>query len=173
VRTVIRNLPPGIANAPGNYNVRFVEAANDTMYFEYVGPEPIEIVDKSTTTYPDNDNEIRKNLASLNEIVAELVTAFAVGESPDVPFSEVTRQTLREHSHAIGFDFQGEQPPYGSFQGEYVTHGDPKVVRDAISPLRDIAEEMDQVLADLTNAPGNNVKGFIESWRNRITEIVG
>lgn len=46
------------------------------------------------------------NLASLNEIVAEL-TAVVAGD-PD--FAQLVRNTLRDHSHKLGFQFQGEPP---------------------------------------------------------------
>lgn len=47
---------------------------------------------------------IAANLASLNEIIAELTAVRAV--SPG--FTALVRETLRDHSHAIGFSFQGD-----------------------------------------------------------------
>jgi hypothetical protein len=47
---------------------------------------------------------IAANLASLNEIMAELTAVV----SDDPRFSALVRETLRDHSHAIGFSFQGD-----------------------------------------------------------------
>jgi hypothetical protein len=55
----------------------------------------------------DRTWELAKNLASLNEIVAEMVTATA----DDHEFAELVRNTLRDHSWAMGFEFQGQRPP--------------------------------------------------------------
>jgi hypothetical protein len=43
------------------------------------------------------------NLATLNEIMAEMTAV--VSDDPD--FVGLVRQNLRDHSHAIGFEFQG------------------------------------------------------------------
>jgi hypothetical protein len=50
--------------------------------------------------------DLARNLASLNEIVAELVEK----ASPDPEFIAVTRGILRDHSHSLGYAFQGEPP---------------------------------------------------------------
>lgn len=47
---------------------------------------------------------IAANLASLNEIIAELTAVV----SDDPEFAVLVRETLREHSHLIGFSFQGD-----------------------------------------------------------------
>lgn len=47
---------------------------------------------------------VRANLASLNEIMAEM-TAVA---SDDPDFATLVRDLLRDHSHALGFEFQGD-----------------------------------------------------------------
>lgn len=47
---------------------------------------------------------IAANLASLNEIVAEM-TAVVSG---DPEFIALVRRTLRDHSHALGFKFEGD-----------------------------------------------------------------
>jgi hypothetical protein len=51
---------------------------------------------------------IAGNLASLNEILTEITAA--VSEDPQ--FVTLVRDTLRGHSHALGFRFQGERPPH-------------------------------------------------------------
>jgi hypothetical protein len=50
-------------------------------------------------------DEIRANIAGLNEIIAEM----AVKVSDDPGFAAMTRELLRDHSHALGFEFQGER----------------------------------------------------------------
>jgi len=47
---------------------------------------------------------IAANLAILNEIMAELTAVVSV----DHQFTALVRETLRDHSHALGFTFQGE-----------------------------------------------------------------
>lgn len=47
---------------------------------------------------------IAANLASLNEIIAELTAKV----SDDPEFTAMVRELLREHSHALGYQFQGE-----------------------------------------------------------------
>jgi hypothetical protein len=56
------------------------------------------------TTSPNWDWLIAANLASLNEIVTELVQA----GSPDPEFQRLVRDLLRDHSWALGVPFQGE-----------------------------------------------------------------
>jgi hypothetical protein len=50
---------------------------------------------------------VKANLASLNEIIAELTAV--VAEDPE--FAELVRTTLRNHSWSLGFEFQGERAP--------------------------------------------------------------
>jgi hypothetical protein len=68
---------------------------------------------QSTGPHPDPNKDaaaaqrldtMAANLASLNEIVMELVD-----QSPaaDDPFAATARHLLTEHSHALGFKFQG------------------------------------------------------------------
>lgn len=57
---------------------------------------------------------IKANLASLNEIVAELVDAV----SDDPEFAQLTRDKLRDHSWALGYEFQGEAGPAGEPDNE-------------------------------------------------------
>lgn len=52
--------------------------------------------------------EMAANLASINEILAEMVSAAAAPE-----FAEVAVTTLRDHSWRLGFTFQGARPPAG------------------------------------------------------------
>lgn len=54
--------------------------------------------------------QLAANLASLNEIVAEMVTALAERGVSDGGYAAVARSVLRDHSHALGFDFQCEPP---------------------------------------------------------------
>jgi len=54
-------------------------------------------------------DQVMANLASLNEIAAELVDAV----SDDPEFAEMTRTVLKDHSWQFGFEFQGERPPAG------------------------------------------------------------
>lgn len=61
------------------------------------------------TTIPNI--EIAANLASLNEIIAEVTQALADHGLAETEFAKVTRNTLREHSHALGFEFAGEPVP--------------------------------------------------------------
>ncbi len=55
----------------------------------------------------DELQKIKVNLASLNEIIAEMV--FVVGK--DQGFNEMVRNTLRDHSWSLGFEFQGQRAP--------------------------------------------------------------
>jgi hypothetical protein len=59
---------------------------------------------------------IKANLASLNEVVAELVAT----HSNDLEFTNLVRGTLRQHSFDLGFEFQGERGPssYDPVMGE-------------------------------------------------------
>jgi hypothetical protein len=54
----------------------------------------------------DFNDRVAANLASLNEIVTELAVKLG-----DELFGQVARTVLREHTHAIGYHFQGEPPP--------------------------------------------------------------
>lgn len=74
------------------------------------------LLDDETDSYSESE-DVTKNLASLNEIVAELVTA--ISDDPD--FIELTRGVLREHSWKLGFSFQGEQPSR-EFYGAHPEH---------------------------------------------------
>ena len=58
-----------------------------------------------------NEDEVAKNLASLNELVTEMMFALAEHGVGDIEFARMARSTLRDHSWALGFDFQGEHPP--------------------------------------------------------------
>lgn len=53
---------------------------------------------------------VAANLASLNEIIAEMTQALAQHGMTDIPFARMVRETLRDHSFALGFEFQGERP---------------------------------------------------------------
>jgi hypothetical protein len=55
----------------------------------------------------DTLQRVAANLASLNEIIAELVTAGC----DDPGFAQMTRDLLRDHSWSLGFQFQGQQAP--------------------------------------------------------------
>jgi hypothetical protein len=50
---------------------------------------------------------IKANLASLNEIIAEMTAAV----SHEAEFTEMVRGVLRDHSWKLGFTFQGQEPP--------------------------------------------------------------
>lgn len=54
--------------------------------------------------------DIAGNLASLNEIIAELAQAAADSDGwpTDQGFADMVRGVLGEHSRALGFTFQGE-----------------------------------------------------------------
>lgn len=48
------------------------------------------------------------NLASLNEVVAELAQARAITEDQQ-EWADVVCRSLREHSWSLGFEFQGQR----------------------------------------------------------------
>lgn len=50
---------------------------------------------------------VRKNLASLNEIIAEMTAKV----SDDPEFTVMTVNILRDHSWALGFKFRGQATP--------------------------------------------------------------
>ena len=50
------------------------------------------------------------NLASLNEIVSQMMAALVEHGIGDSDFAGLVRTTLRDHSWALGFDFEGERP---------------------------------------------------------------
>jgi hypothetical protein len=50
---------------------------------------------------------VKRNLASLNEIIAEMTAKV----SDDPAFTAMTRDILRDHSWELGYEFQGERPP--------------------------------------------------------------
>lgn len=54
--------------------------------------------------------DVAANLASLNEVMAELVRAASDHGWTEQSFAEMTRGVLRGHSHALGFEFQGAMP---------------------------------------------------------------
>jgi hypothetical protein len=67
---------------------------------------------------------IKANLASLNEIIAEITARIAGDTDPE--FAALARGILRGHSFALGFEFQGERgapsadyddPVFGRFGG--------------------------------------------------------
>jgi len=149
------------------------------------------------------DNPVHQNLASLNEIMAEVVKAV----SADPSFVTETRSVLRNHSHAIGFEFQGQRPsafmpdpehnapamePHRRFVvnqedvEEEVAYPDAEMIasldettklhqqarrwNNAVSPLRDIVEEM----IEACDAPVFQVSvDDLRDWYQRITGIVG
>jgi len=51
---------------------------------------------------------VASNLASLNELVAELVGALADRGISDPEFADMVRRIFRDHSHRLGFEFRGE-----------------------------------------------------------------
>lgn len=59
----------------------------------------------------NRDIAVAANLASLNEIITEMVQASADGTRADTEFAALIRDVLRQHSHSLGFKFQGESPP--------------------------------------------------------------
>lgn len=54
------------------------------------------------------DDPVAANLASLNEIVAEMTQALVGLGVGDQGFADLVRGTLRDHTHALGFEFQGD-----------------------------------------------------------------
>lgn len=54
---------------------------------------------------PETERAIRANLASLNEIIAEMVVVTA----DDADFIRLVHDTLRDHSWALGYSFRGER----------------------------------------------------------------
>ena len=58
-----------------------------------------------------NDLCVAANLDSLNEIITELAQALQTGAAVEPEYAEIVRTTLRQHSHSLGFRFQGESPP--------------------------------------------------------------
>jgi hypothetical protein len=67
---------------------------------------------------PDPLAPVRANLASLNEVVTEMVTALAKEGIGDAEFAEVVRTTLRDHSWALGFEFQGQSGQYAETEAK-------------------------------------------------------
>lgn len=53
--------------------------------------------------------DVVANLASLNEIIAELTAVVSVDKS----FTELVQDQLRDHSWALGCEFRDERPPAG------------------------------------------------------------
>lgn len=51
------------------------------------------------------------NLASLNEIIAEMAQAMAMGFRPDQEFVGLVREQLRDHSWSLGYAFNGQEAP--------------------------------------------------------------
>lgn len=54
---------------------------------------------------------IRGNLASLNEIVTEMVQALSDHGVGDQPFATLVREQLRDASWNLGYQFQGQGVP--------------------------------------------------------------
>lgn len=53
---------------------------------------------------------VAANLASLNEIVAEILLSLERGEAPDPEYVTVAVDVLRRHSHDLGYEFMGDVP---------------------------------------------------------------
>ena len=53
---------------------------------------------------------VSANLASLNELITELVRAAADHGWTEPEFADMVRDNLQNHSHALGFSFQGIPP---------------------------------------------------------------
>jgi hypothetical protein len=51
------------------------------------------------------------NLASLNEIIAEMVQAMHMGTRPDGDFVALVGEELREHTWSLGYAFRGQEAP--------------------------------------------------------------
>jgi hypothetical protein len=67
----------------------------------------------TTISYPGGDTEVlvAANLASLNELVAEIVDEMTVRGIGDREFADLVTRTLREHTWSLGFEFR-EQRAY-------------------------------------------------------------
>lgn len=50
------------------------------------------------------------NLASINEIIAEMAQAVAIGFRPDQGFVDLIQEQLREHNWSLGYAFRGQEP---------------------------------------------------------------
>jgi hypothetical protein len=59
---------------------------------------------------PEQQRAVRANLASVNEILTEVVQALADHGWSDPEFAGVVRRQLRQHSHELGYDHQGVPP---------------------------------------------------------------
>jgi hypothetical protein len=68
-------------------------------HLESAEQEPAEAADSTRL------DAVAANLASLNEIVAEMTARF----SDDPEFTTMVRELLRGHSHALGFRFQDDE----------------------------------------------------------------
>lgn len=53
---------------------------------------------------------ITRNLASINEMLAELLRGLSTGETPDPAWVDLSVRTLKEHSWRLGFEFFEERP---------------------------------------------------------------
>jgi hypothetical protein len=73
-------------------------ADNVSGYRSLFGQDPTEAPGDSRL------DAVAANLASLNEIIAEMTARV----SDDPEFTAMTRELLRGHSHALGFQFQGD-----------------------------------------------------------------
>jgi hypothetical protein len=129
------------------------------------------------STESDYTDMMLRNLASINEILTEVVQALVVESnvSADQEFADLVRNTLRDHTYALGFEFQGERPNYAPtlLAGHNKVYEKARNWSNAVSPLRDIAEEMDDALGSLSHDEFEVMRRKVRSWRNRITEIVG
>ena len=61
---------------------------------------------------------VAANLASLNEITAEIAQALAENGMAEQRWADVVRNSMREHCWSLGFEFQGQHEP-GSDGGEW------------------------------------------------------
>ncbi len=55
-------------------------------------------------------NEVLANLASLNEIIAQLALTISHGWTPDPEMTKLIISTLRDHTWRLGFEFEGQRP---------------------------------------------------------------
>jgi hypothetical protein len=74
---------------------------------------------------PEQERALRANLASLNDIITEVVQALADHGWSDPEFAGVVRRQLQQHSHELGYEHQGVagHPDASKWGGGYEAHG--------------------------------------------------
>ncbi|SRR6266487_1922198 len=115
--------------------------------------------------YDKTTRAVAANLASLNEVLAEVVQALADHGWSDPEFAGLARRQLRDHSRALGYQFQGESPGDGQAvlmpREEGMVRGEAVLTAEGRAALAGRGIDLDQVVVP----PGGQLSVSREVYR--------